>query len=311
MSTISSAVNQFRFPNVVASTEGMEYEDWKRLRMGFIGGSDAAAVVGLSRFKTPISVYFSKVEELPDTFTERAVKKMKMGHVMEPIIAELFAEETGKHVVRQNYFYQHPEHTFMGANIDFGIYGENAGLECKNSANTAEWSDGEVPDEYYMQCQHYMAVTGADRWYLAYLLEGWDFQYVTIERNDIIIDNLIQQEADFWNEFVVTRKPPAFDGSQSAKALLKVLYPTETNEEPIDLPEEFDALWMRENELTKLIKELNTEKEEIRNQISAQIGDSSTGISKRFIFTYKTTTRKAYTVAETSYRQLRGKARKI
>ena len=60
------------------------------------------------------------------------------------------------------------KHSFMYANVDRMIIGENAGLECKTaSAYSADkWKDGHIPESYQLQCHHYMAVTGADAWYI-------------------------------------------------------------------------------------------------------------------------------------------------
>lgn len=305
---VPTAINQFRYPHVIADTTDMPMLEWRQIRKNFLGGSDAAPVIGLSRYKSPIGVYFDKTEEAVSDFDSQ---KMRAGRMMEPIIAAMFAEDTGKHVVRQPFFYAHPEHSFMGANVDFGIYGENAGLECKNSAYRKDWEDGNVPDEYYLQCNHYMAVTGADRWYLAYLIDGWDFHYTTIERNEKLIETLIAQESDFWYTHILPRNPPAFDGSDSATELLKVMFPSETaGSEPAEIPSDFDCLWVEVDEITKQEKALENRKKEIKNQICAIIGDRSTGMSPNYIFTWNTQERKGFTVEPTSFRVLRGKKRK-
>lgn len=304
---VAVAINQFRIPRIVADTSEMSVEDWRELRRIGLGGSDAAGAVGLSRYASPISVYFSKVSEIADIEDS---EKMEAGRKLEPVIAEWFAEKTGKHVVRQPYMYQHPEYDWMLANVDFGIYGENAGLECKNTSyeNDKDWEEGIIPDEHYLQCNHYMAVTGADRWYIVYLVDGWKLRWVVIERDEDLIQTLIEQEKYFWENYVVPKQPPAFDGSASATALLKKLYPSEDGElEPAEIPDEFDNLWEEQTELGKQITALDKRRTEIKNQICALIGNGAVGMSSGYTYTWKTQERKGYTVEPTSYRVLRGK----
>lgn len=204
---IAPQANQFTFANVIANTDDShETEEsrsrWLDFRKAFIGGSEAAACLGVSRYQTRTSLYYAKT--LDSAPIKQDTEKMWAGRMLEPVIAQMFAERTGKHVIQQPYMYVHPEFPWMGGNIDFGILGENAGLECKNTSSKAVAQS----EEYHLQCQHYMAVTNASRWYLAYLLYGWKFDYVVIERDEELIQMLIQGETDFWNNHVVPRIPP-------------------------------------------------------------------------------------------------------
>lgn len=311
---IAPHVNQFSFARIVENTYGLlgdanGRQKWLEIRRDYIGGSEAAAALGLSRYQSPVEVYYNKTQ---DVFDRADNDKMWAGRMLEPIIAEMFAERTGKHVIGQPFFYCHPVHSFMGANIDFGVFAENAGLECKNSTNRADFADGQVPDEYYIQCQHYMAVTGASRWYLAYLLDGWQFNYVTIERDDKLIEMMIEGERFFWMNHVIPIVAPAFDGSASSSKVLGLLYPTELAEphDPADLSDDVDAMWEEENDISEQILALDKRRNELRNQIAALIGEKASGVSPKYAFTYKTINRGGYTVEPKSYRQLRGRVRK-
>lgn len=311
---IPPSVNQFTFARIVEKTDDMhETEEgrlrWLKLRKDYIGGSEAAAALGLSRYQSPIELYYNKTEE---SVSMEDSERMWAGRMMESTIAQMFADRTFKHVVKQPFFYSHPVHSFMGANIDYGVYAENAGLECKNTTNRTDFADGKVPDEYYLQCQHYMAVTGASRWYLAYLLDGWRFNYVTIERDEHLINMLIEGQRSMWMNHVVPRVPPSFDGSESAKKVLGLMYPSELAEphDPVQLPQEVDAMWEEENTITAQIADLESRRNEIRNQIAALIGEKASGLSSKYAFTYKTVNRTGYAVEPRSYRQLRGRIRK-
>lgn len=312
---IFPAINQFTFARIVEKTDEMHESEegrqrWLEIRKNYIGGSDAAAALGLSRYRSRIELYYDKTAEEAAGLADS--ERLWAGRMMEPVIAEMFAQRTGKHVVQQPYFYCHPQHSFMGANIDYGIYAENAGLECKNTTNRNDFKDGQVPEEYYLQSMHYMAVTGASRWYLAYLMDGWQFQYVTIERDEQLIQMLIEGERSFWMDHIVERVPPAFDGSTSASKVLGLLYPRELEgpHEAVELPTDVDAMWDEEIEISGQIASLEKRRNELRNQIAALIGDKSSGLSSKYAFTYKTVDRGGYAVEPRSYRQLRARVRK-
>lgn len=311
---IPTDINQFPFPRIVEQTEDMHESEegrsrWLAIRKNYIGGSEAAAALGVSRYQSRIELFLQKTGKLSDKADS---DRMWAGRMVEPAIAEMFAQRTGKHVVRQPYFYCHPDHLYMGANIDFGIFGENAGLECKNTTNKIDYVDGNVPDENFIQVQHYLAVTGASRWYLAYLMDGWDFHYVVIERDEEFIQMMIAGEREFWVNHVMAGVTPEFDGSESASRMLGYLYPKELEvpHDPAELPDDIDSMWDEENEITAQISDLDKRRTEIRNQISALIGEKASGLSSKYAFTYKTVNRSGYAVEPRSYRQLRGRVRK-
>ena len=78
--------------------------------------------------------------------------------------------------------------------------------------------------QYYAQCVHYLAVTGADRWYLAVLAYGRGFFTFVLERDQAEIDALMAAEADFW-KLVEQDTPPDADGSEATSAALREIFP--------------------------------------------------------------------------------------
>ena len=153
--------------NKLVSTLHMDHEVWLENRRKGIGGSDAGSICGLNPYSSAIAVFQDKTQPLtekPDN------ESMRQGRDLEEYVARRFMEETGKKVRRANAIFYKEEQPFMLANVDRLIVGENAGLECKTaSAYSADkWKDGHIPESYEIQCHHYMAVTGADAWYIAY-----------------------------------------------------------------------------------------------------------------------------------------------
>ena len=269
----------------LAKTLDMPREQWLELRKKGIGGSDSAAVVGLDRYRSAFDVYADKLglrPEIPDN------EAMRQGRDLEQYVAERFMEATGKKVRRRNAMLQHPEYPFMIADIDRWVIGENAGLECKTTSvlNRTKFSQGEFPPNYYVQCTHYMAVTGADRWYLAVLVLNKAFYVFTIERDEAEIQALIDAEKDFWENHVLKQIPPAPDGSESTSEIIKQLFP--------EAKEGFTAsLYGYEDkiqaylDLDAQIKELEKKKEAIKQELQMAIDEAEIGRAQGYIVEWK------------------------
>lgn len=204
------------------STVGMSREDWLERRRHTIGGSDAAGIVGLSRYATPYTVFLDKTGRLPDKADNEA---MRQGRDLEDYVAKRWEEATGKKVRRLQAMLYNPAYPFAHADVDRMVVGEDAGLECKTTStlDVRQFNGVEFPEKYYAQCVHYMAVTGAKRWYLAVLVFGRGFFVFTLERNQAEIDALMGAEAAFW-EKVENDTPPSPDGSDAVTEAISVTY---------------------------------------------------------------------------------------
>jgi putative phage-type endonuclease len=195
------------------SKEQMEF------RKNGIGGSDVAAIFGLSKWRTPVDIYLDKIGEAPE---RKESEWQYMGKKIESIIADVFEEKTGKEVCHPIGTFVHPEKTFMIANVDRQVVGESAILECKNSMFSQGWGEqgtDEIPDEYLLQVAHYAIVKNVERAYIAVLISGNTFRTYVYERNKKLEDTIIAQEEKFWNEHVLKRIPPSISSSEDAKKL--------------------------------------------------------------------------------------------
>jgi len=262
-------------PQVLVKTLNMDRNEWLEWRRRGIGGSDAAAVAGLNPWKSPIEVYLEKIGELPEPEDN---EKMYWGRVLEDVVAKEFTERTGKKVRRRNAMLQHPEYTFMIANVDRVLVGEKVGLECKTTSEYAKdnWKDDRVPDYYILQCQHYMAVTGYQGWWIAVLIGGNKLAYKYIERDEDIINYLIQIESEFW-QMVQDRIPPAVDGSESSAEILKILYPESEPDSETILPSEAETLISEYELACEEERKAKERKEEAANKLKALLGEYETG----------------------------------
>ncbi len=202
----------------------MTQEEWVESRKGSIGGSDAATVLGLNPYGSPYSLWAEKTGAVvPEDISMK--EAVRLGHVLEPYVAQRFTEITGKKVRRENYILKNSDYPWAHANVDRLVIGEKAGLECKTTSalNLSKFKNGEYPANYYCQCMHYLAVTGLERWYLAVLIGNQDVRIFVIERDEEEIAALMDAEQRFW-ECVENREPPAVDGSEATTATLSALY---------------------------------------------------------------------------------------
>ncbi|MGM9683149.1 MAG: YqaJ viral recombinase family protein [Eubacteriales bacterium] len=265
-------------------------EEWKELRSHYIGGSDAAAVVGLNSFSSPYSLWAEKTGKTPGFAGNLATE---VGMFLEEFVAKKFEEETGKKVRKANMSFFNSDYPWAIANIDRDVVGEDSGLEIKTTSelNMKKFSGGEYPANYYVQCVHYLAVTGKARWYLAVLIGNRDFRVFTIERDEAEISALMEAEKDFWS-LVKSDTPPSADGSAATSSAISTIY-SGSNDGTADLFAVSDSL-ADYDRITNLIKDLETERDEASNKIKAFMGDAGYGEHECFRVSWKSQQRRVF-----------------
>ena len=275
---------------VFANTKDMPREQWLETRRKGIGGSDAAAILGMSHYSTPYSVFADKMGALPEKEDSEA---MRQGRDLEEYVAERFTAETGIKVRRRYQMLQHPDYPFMLADIDrecVGLKDIRAGLEIKTTRDIylKRFKDGEFPDEYYCQCMHYLAVTGWDRWYLAVLVYGTDFMVFQIDRDEDEIKALIETETAFWNDFT-QGKAPAVDGRAPTENAVSAMYPA-ADAESDDIELSCGDAVSNYMALEAQIKVLERERDRNKEIIQTELKEAPTGRVGRYRVAWKPTT---------------------
>ncbi|MGY6272138.1 YqaJ viral recombinase family nuclease [Achromobacter denitrificans] len=214
----------------LVNTRKIERADWLEVRKQGIGGSDAAAAVGLSPYKSQLELWMEKTGrdvDLPKIDPKDTTHPTYWGTLLEPIVAAAYTQQTGNRVRKVNAVLQHPQFPFMLANLDREVVGTPLVqlLECKTAGEFGMklWRDG-VPEYVELQVQHQLTVTGKQAAHVAVLLCGQKLEVYTIQRDDELIARLVTLEARFW-EYVTNDTPPPADGSESADRALRVLYP--------------------------------------------------------------------------------------
>lgn len=269
---------------VLADRKGLTKEQWLEIRKQGIGGSEAGAICGLNPFSTPFTVYGEKLGILPP---KEETEAMRIGNDLEEYIAKRFTEKTGKKVKNCNYVLQHPKHSWMLADVDRLVVGENAGLECKSTSafNKTNFEKADIPAQWYTQCVHYMAVTGAKKWYLAVLVLGVGFYDFVIERNEEDIKALEEIEDDFWNNHVMVGIEPDPDGREETSEVIKSLYTAQEGESVDLLP--YRGLLDEYAKITASINELEQKKEQLKQELQIYMAMATEGITEGYKVTWK------------------------
>lgn len=265
--------------------------EWLRERQKGIGGSDVGAIMGVNQYKTAFNIYLEKTEPIIEV--EKQSEAARQGTDFEDYVAMRFTEETGKKVRRDNRHLIHKDYPFMVANIDRRVVGENAILECKTVTpyNSKEWEGEEVPASYMLQCQHYMAVTGADKVYLAYLIFSTKFDYREIKRDEELIDIIIEAEKEFW-QMVQDKTPPALDGSSAAEKWVNEKYKKVNEGETINLDSSWRDLLRKRQELKEYRDDVDKQIKEIENQLKQNIKHAEYANAPGYSISYKSVSQK-------------------
>ena len=277
---------------------------WLAQRRTGIGGSDVAAILGLSKYKSPLDVYNDKIGETPDGEQSQAAY---WGTKLEDVVAKEFQERTGLKVQRVNR--QLSREGWMHANIDRAvvnhaisgtvrIQGEakqaetgrllttDAILECKTASSyiADQWgpsqeeeivsgkvvSDHKIPIYYETQVQWYLGVTGASVCFVAALLGGQDFRIYLVHRDNEVITALQDQCRAFWFEHVQKQNPPEPHTAEEVQKLF-----AKDDGEMVEATNDVAADIGELRNLNEQVKALEAEQKVVKDRICAALGEKT------------------------------------
>ena len=260
----------------LVSTIDLPKTDWLKYRKKGITGTDAGAICGLNPYSSAFQIYQDKITDEIEEFDNES---MRQGRDLEEYVARRFSEETGLKVRRANAIFQNEENPFMLADFDRLIVGQKAGLECKTVSpySSDKWNDGNIPLHYQMQVQHYLAVSGFDCWYIAAVIFGIEFLIRKIERDEELINYLIDIERGFWYNNVLAGIMPEPDGSDNCSEMIAKMYFKGQENKTIKLSG-YKEILDRRADLDKLIKKMEKEKKEIDQKIKMEMQDATVAL---------------------------------
>ena len=272
------AIGRATFTN----TENISRADWLNLRRGGIGGSDAGAIMGLNKYATPLSVYLAKKGAAEDSGNSAT----EWGNILEEPVRQKTREELGGRIETVEGMFTSTAHPFMNANLDGLIYFDKetqigggvarglCGHEIKTSRTGDGFTDVEIPDSYYAQVQHYMAVTGIKTFILTvFIFNQYAGRHYVIPRNEYFIARLIDAEKTFWERNVLADAMPAPTGNENETELLKNLPMAET----ITLDEESEAILEEKAQLDAEIKTLQEQSDILKEKILIKMAENPSG----------------------------------
>ena len=244
-------------------------QDFALTRAQCLGGSDIGAILGLSKWHSPVDIWMEK--------TGRCINKLdslplRFGSFAESFIATEYERATNTSLTIYEPAITHPQYIYLQGHIDrfvcagplFNESGQlqaSKVLECKtaNVFSQSEWGDigtDQVPMPYLVQCLWYLMLTGIEQADLAVLLGNADFRIYEIHRDWELEEMLLDKAIHFWEKHVLEdRSPPAKTESD-----LRTLFPKSRGKQVEASSDSWD--------LIKKLKELNQKIHHYEEEVS-------------------------------------------
>jgi putative phage-type endonuclease len=283
---------------------GLTHAEWLELRRPTIGGSDLAALAGLSKYASPFSVWATKLGKIdPDPGNEATA----IGQELELSVARMFAKREQRAVVQWPVSLRSLKHEFASANLDFLIVqpsemfpvGEvtlredespppniEAILECKTGAIASPgsphlWLQGptgeSIPEGYQLQGMWYLGVTGLDRVEFAALIGGYGLLVRSLFRDEEMIEDLFSVAADFY-QLLITETAPEPDGSNATAEAIQSLYPVHTPDKLVEGGEALREAWESHQAAKAAVEIAKSIAVEARARVITILGDAEAGL---------------------------------
>lgn len=290
-----------------------ERDQWLEERRHSIGASEVSTVLGLNPFDTPLQLALRKRGDIPD---KEETEAMRMGHKLEPVVAELYAEETGRSVqdLGQYVIQRNPEHPFLHATLDrlvrTACYMHTDGekrvgdLQIKTvGAHMAHHWEEAVPLYVQAQVQAEMATAKLGWGSVAALIGGQRFLWKDIERNDKFILYMVAKVETFW---AMIQKGDLPEAEATDNEALRLLYPQHDPGKTIELSCEGHDLDLEFDLVKSELARYKERKEKAEAQLKQMMGDAEYGtLPDGGKYSWKTSEHKAYSVPAGTIRTLR------
>lgn len=285
----------------------MNRDQFLKERMRGIGGSDAAAVLGLSSRCTALDVYLEKRAEKPhdDTMDNAQL----FGILLEPVLRDVYnRRHRSTEVQKPEHLLQHPKHAFIIGNPDGLVVGANRGWEAKTARTDRGWGEpgtDQIPQEYLIQCQHYMVLTAIPVWDVSVLIGGQDYREYQVAADPELHEMIVEAEHDFWQR-VQRGEPPDPDWeSPHTLGAIRRLYPG-TNGETIPATPVHEHYRVVMEDAAEMESQMKAVAEGAKARLLYDVGEAAMlKFADGKCLRRKLTKRKGYTVADSEYMDAR------
>lgn len=244
----------------------------KSEREASLGSSDAPIVAGVSPYKSPLELYYQLHGDLP-RYTDEESQAQRIGSKLEPMIAELAAEDLG-YKIRRCPTRRHPKYPFMVANLDFEIVGGMKGpgvLECKNRGASKPFDT--LPDDIMLQVVQQLAVTQREWGIVAVLFGFGTLKTYEVQRDKEIEEYLIELEARFMIR-VENGEPPDHTWTPETVGILKKLYPTDSGK-TLALPDQAIGFIGQFRQAKDDLDAIEAQKAEAEGSLKSMMGEAT------------------------------------
>jgi putative phage-type endonuclease len=203
----------------------------KMNRKGFIGGSDIAAILGISPWKTAYELWEEKTTDWQEASSEERDKVLRRGKKLEPMVIEMLQDEHDVWVLQRNQIHVDKEFPFLRAEIDFEYVIQSDGPDRVGNGDVktvhpyaaGDWGvegSDEFPAYYGAQFQFGLMVTGRTHTKVGALIGADDLRVYEVDRDEEIIAYIRKAAVDFWTNNVLAGIPPGIQSSEDASKVL-------------------------------------------------------------------------------------------
>lgn len=286
-------------------------EAWEKARAQGIGASEAAAVLGLNPWCSPLELFAIK----RGLITVEATLRMKLGRSSEPVIAEEYAQKSHRKIDRCGLLLRSKEWPWLLATPDYTQSTDDfptALVEIKDSSRVADFAQG-PPDDVMCQIQQQMAVSGAKMVTVAVALDRTELKHWDVTRDDEWIEGvLVPRTRDFWQAVQDNETPQLSpEQSESDRRALKGIYrdivdvTVQATEAEAAIDTERQRLKLTKQELDRNSKTVGKTLERLDNELLAKLGQGRVlRLPDGTEYERSTVQNRGYTVEPYSYNRL-------
>ena len=261
-------------------------------RSKLVGGSDIAAVMGLSRWKTPLALWAEKTGRIINDLSK--FEAVEIGTELEEYVSRKFTRKSGVKLKVDNRTFTHTRYPYMVAHIDRWVVGEDALFEAKTCSawKEKEWGGEDIPIEYVLQVNWYMGIVRKSKAYLAVLIGGQKFIWKEVKFDSELFEQQVAAAQVFMEQFVLTDVAPMAMAGDSDTLL--GLFPV-AKEAALSVEgsaaEQLNE-WIEERSgCIEAIKHAEEECEALEAKIKQQLGENEVAETDKYKVTWKNGTR--------------------